>query len=189
VRSRVCCAVLLLAALVGCSGDEEPSAEPTTTGSAESSTTGSPTSEPSPSITPAEGQRVDTEVVTFRLPEGGWRVDGSRASLLDDGGQYWDIAMIHAPAFGIGLDKAAADRLDSRREYDNLRLTRSPNRTVDGLDGFVLEGVNADDGKGMFYEFGVINGDNTVFLEFEFPKPTAKARAWVESVLATVKWK
>lgn len=59
---------------------------------------------------------------------------------------------------------------------------------VDGLDGFVLEGVDAE-GEGFYYEYGVVSGKNTVFLELQVLAPTAKSRAWIESILATVTWK
>ena len=62
---------------------------------------------------------------------------------------------------------------------------RVDNRTVAGVEGFVLESRTR---RGLFYQYGAIYKKAFVSVTFEFPRDNAQADAWVESVLASVEW-
>lgn len=191
MRSRVCGAVLLLTLLAGCSSDDGTTGDPpgsgadpgggTSTAPTTDGTTGA--SDP---VAPAAGRRIRAEGFGYRLPEGRWElVSGGRtAGHFDEQGRSWQIGWGYSLAFDTDLDTVAANALDVLSETDD-GLARGEDRTVAGVEGYVIEGSGPD---GLVYEFGTVRGEGVPQLWFRFPEDSAQAREWIESVLASVEW-
>lgn len=190
-------AAALVLALVGCSSDDDPSGEPT--GDESSSSAGatptdeaSETSAASPSVAPATGPRIDAEVVYYRLPEADWLLgrDGQSANFYDDAGYTWRISSSPALAISRSIERLARSRLDLADE-DFVGAKRLADRTVAGVEGYVLEagGGRGTDRDGLFYEYGTVRGEHLIYIYFELPEDSPKAREWIESVLASFEWK
>ena len=189
--SRVLVVVLSLVlsiALVGCSSGGEPSDEggPTT---APMTTAAAPTPTPSPEVLAASGEKVTivdlgTPLAEYRAPTPRWEVTGTAASLFTLKGP-WDVRVYYGKTYPeVSLDDTAAIALRSaRRDFETVE--RIANRTVDGIEGYVLEG---SEGKTMFYEFGVQHAGAFVALAFDLPVDSSSSRGIVESVLASVEW-
>lgn len=124
--------------------------------------------------------------VTYRLPDGTrWlSLNGYESAATVDG---WRIT------FGVSFSEAdldyAAD-LAIETSYWNgpTKPVAQEPRTVDGVEGYVVEAVDRD---GFFYEFGIVRprSEKNLFLTFEFPDDGPYYRDLVESVLASVQWR
>ena len=186
MRSKWCWTVVMLAFLAGCSSAGEPAPEPTPDASTDTSLPSEPTSPASASVPPAQGTRVDAEVVAYHLPDADWTLGraGLTATFTDERYQDWVISA--GPATAIArLDRLAAIRLDWLSiAHDGVQ--RAENRTVNGVEGYVLTSGGRD---GLLYEYGAIHGGSRVYLTFDFPEDSPMAEEWIESVLASIEWK
>lgn len=191
--SRVVLASIVIALVVGCSSGEDTPAEPgRTDASSDSATAGaSPTesSEPStPEVVAAVGKKLTLQssgdVLSFRAPTRKWDASGSSASLSTLDGA-WYVGGFSGPTFPhVSLDDSADIALDlNRGRFAKLR--RVEDRTVSGIDGYVIEGGA---GKELYYQFGALYGEVFATIEFELTEDTPEARATIESVLASVEW-
>lgn len=178
--------VVLTALLVGCAADEDGAEPPTTTPSA---------SEPARSETlaaavePATGPRLSIEhlgelVATYRAPSPEWSSTGRVASKVTGDGSFYLGAGAGITYPEISLDDAAQLGLESAARTF-APVERLENRTVDGIEGYVLEGGR---GPVLYYEFGATYEDSFVTVSLESPVDTPEIRADLESVLASVRW-
>lgn len=191
--------VLLLALVTGCTSDP-PKVEGGASGSGSSPTSpASASSEPTetdppdPGVTPATGPELllkdlGRPVLRLRLPEEiEWRIQpgGDRASGNYPDGTFADIT---ARSTGIVTGKPfgfyAASTAESL-EIAGPDLKRLEDRTVQGVRGFVLEGK---DQRGLVYVFGALSAGAQVDVIFELPRDGARARTWIEAVLASAEW-
>lgn len=199
-------AALLPLAVSGCSPEDDPEPSPSepaasaseTPAAPEATESGSP-SESETGVPPAAGQALELEgSLSFRLPEGDeWYHTGDGSSILfasypvDDGS--FDIEGSEIETSNTELDPLAKASLDLRSQQAELTPgrfdpvpTRSPNRVVNGREGWVLESAGK---KSTFYEFGTSRGGLTAFITFEYPTSYASGKEWVESILASIEWK
>jgi hypothetical protein len=208
MRSRVI--AVLVAALVplaaaGCSSDDEPDASPSRTASSSPTVDGptdaTPSDSPSASetgVAPATGAAVQLErSMRFRFPAGESQPSGDGSTtvvggVLVDGG-FFDITASELETSNTELDPLAKASLATRVRQAEVTPgrfgagpTRSPNRVVNGQEGWVLEGA---DKKTTFYEFGTHHAGVTVYISFQYPTSHAAGEAWRESVLASIEWK
>jgi hypothetical protein len=204
VKSRVLAwSVLLTAALTtGCAADgtsgEPPVEGASTSSSGSSGSSGADPTDPEsatpsePEVVPASGERltiatVERDVFGFRLPEGDWSIGASgRTALRDSPEGATSIGAAAATgADGVSLDfLARADKRDFAA-ITGTKVVRQDNRSVDGIDGYVLEASTSD---GLSYKYGSVLGDTSLTVTFEFPEDTPEARAEIESVLASAAW-
>lgn len=202
MRSRVAALCVLVAVvgatLTGCSsagtpGGGEPSGSSMPSEGISSSGVVEPLpSEPAaPTVTPATGPEVvipdlDVDVLRFRLPEGDWRLtSGGRSGSIDTGDGTTSIGGFTSTAgLKSELGHYAKIGLQSYRGQ-SPEPERIENRTIDGIEGYVLEGSGKD---GLIYEYGTIYEESFLVLTFDFPQDTPTARAWIESVLAGAEW-
>jgi hypothetical protein len=199
VRSRVRRATVVavasvgLCAVVGLSGcaDDEPSgADPgpsvEASGSPEEREPSAPPSGSAPA--PASGRLVDAEVMTYRLPEGEWDLGSGGLTAIwtgDDVGNWLIVGTVGDAYDDTTLDDLAALTLEGEPDHEPP-LRRAGTRTVNGVEGYVVEGSSRD---GYYYEWGAVVGAHWVQLEFDLGADDARAEEWVESVLASVEWK
>jgi len=209
VKSRVLAWSVLLSAVLttGCAADDTsggpnvegaPSATSSSGSSGSSGPSGGDPTEPesatptAPEVVPASGEQLtiatfERDVFGFRLPEGDWSIGASgRTALRDSPDGATSISAAAATgADGILLDiLARADKLDFAA-ITGAKVVRQDNRSVDGIDGYVLEAGTSD---GLFYKYGSVLGDTSVTMTFEFPEDTPEARAEIEAVLASAAW-
>lgn len=178
----------------GCSADAEGTAEPASTALASESSEPEPTApdvtpDVTPDVEPATGARLTIEhlgepVATYRAPTKEWSSTGRVASKATVDGSYYLGAGAGITYPEVSLDDAAELGLESV-ERTFAPVERLENRTVDGIEGYVLEG-----GKGpvLYYEFGATYEDSFVTISLESPVDTLEVRADIESVLASVRW-
>ncbi|CAN5417329.1 hypothetical protein BH10ACT3_BH10ACT3_19500 [soil metagenome] len=195
MKSRVLVACVLAMLLLGCTSTTDPDesddggASPTPSSSTEGPV--EPTASPTPTLVPTTGKQLtisdlDTEVFSYRLPEGRWR-----PRYNDQGGQLdtsIGTSLITGLASFSAGDVGPRFYVKGRLQYwrgDERKPKQLDDRTVDGVEGYVIEGVGPD---GLLYEYGAANGDSFGHIEFEFPRDTPKARAVIESVLASFEW-
>ena len=198
VGSRSAGVVLVLGLLAGCSSDPapdegggSPGPSPTQTSSDSTSSAATPSPAPTPSVEPATGKKLtipglENDVLTFRLPEGDWYLSrAGRAGNLSTGLKSWRIDGGTIPVGdSITLDEGAQAAIENR-SFGGPKLSRSDNRVVDGVEGYVVEGK---DRSGFTYIYGTVVGDSLAYVQFDFANDSPKAKAWVESVLASVEW-
>lgn len=195
-------AVVLLFA-VACSSDESSRDRPgsgTSTGSsASSSPSGSPsgsasgTPGPSSEMTAAGGIQLETmDTLRFRTPTGGsWSQVGSgtrtvtTADYVETG--TVTISVGEFPTTSTDIEEvAAADVASLSSEQKAANVARVENRVVNGREGWVLEGADADH---LFYTFGSINAGAFVTLNFTLPIDLSAPQDLIDSVLASIEWK
>jgi hypothetical protein len=179
--------------LTGCADDEPSGSAPET--SAESPEPATEQDEPtSPdessasSPEPASGREVDAEVMTYRLPEGRWELGSGGLTAIRagaDGGCWLIVGTVGDAYADTTLDELGGLTLELEPDHDPP-LRRADNRTVDGVEGYVVEGTSR---AGTYYEWGAVVGDTWVQLEFDFPEDSDRALEWREGVLASIEWK
>jgi hypothetical protein len=133
----------------------------------------------------------------FRFPAGESHHSGDGSLIVVgglpvDGGSF-DIAASEIATSNTELDPLAKASLATRLRQAELSPgrfgsvpTRSPNRVINGQEGWVLEGSGKET---TFYEFGTYHAGVTVFITFQYPTSHAAGEEWRESVLASVEWK
>ncbi|WP_182377551.1 hypothetical protein [Nocardioides sp. WS12] len=199
MHSRVLAASLFMvvaAALGACTSDDEP-ASPTTRATTESSSTPSATDAtkgtPGVSASAAGGEQVQLKnTVKFRVPaEYDWLIDDSGDSILAtaviDGGVL-DISS-HDVLWDSGsLEEAADITLDTWNEDTSATYRRTANRTVAGVEGFVIGGKR---NQTLLLEFGTLHNGRLVTLDLNHPETFDPATAVeiFDAVLASVEWK
>ena len=123
---------------------------------------------------------------TFRLPKGDWFISrAGRAGNLSTGLKTWRIDGGATPAFDSTTLDVGAENAIENYSFGGPPLSRSDNREVDGVEGYVVEGKNR---SGFTYIYGTVVGDSLAYVQFDFANDSPKAKAWVESVLASVEW-
>lgn len=194
-RAATATGIILALTLSACSGDPESADPSEPSGSGSSSTTSSPaTVEPTPSdpsgptVEPASGPEMviasaDGPLLRVNLPAGAeWSVSGDYAS-ADVGTDGYVVAGDgNTLAPGKGLDYYADQ---SAELIGDPVMKRQPDRTVNGVPGYVIAGTGD---QGYVYEFGAVLEDASVSLQFAFPDDTARSVEWIESVLASAVW-
>jgi hypothetical protein len=196
MRSRVCiaaAALLGLVVLAGCS-DDDPGG---TAGSDPASTGGSTSSSgtsPSGTATEDAGQQVTTDLATYTLPaDRRWHLQrqGQSAAYWPPTGDHWTV--FYSDFVGsqpITADEMAQQDLQSAQsEYPDAET--GPDRTVDGVDGWVIQASKDAFGDPVFhYRFGaVVHDTDWVTIQFTFPKDTPQTRAVIDEVLGSVQWR
>ena len=196
--------MLLATALTGCGGDnasDEPTAS-STSSSTSTSTSASPdanpsgsestTSAPSPTVVPASGETLTLDDFTITMPAG-WKIklrsDGGSAIEQGNNHTFGNIIVHSFSRIGIdSLDSFVAAYVKSRN-HDGYALKRLDNRTVDGVEGYVVQGT---DPLGDFmYEYGTLSEEHEIHVAFYYNveyDPTADPFSVIEPVLATLAW-
>lgn len=191
---KVCAALLLAAALVGCSTDDGPDDEPGAVSSIAPSQDGTATQSPSAgdsgsaTVAPATGTEMADDHVSFRLPaDEAWDVayGGTVGYLAPPDDRIWQINIGGAGATIDNLDDAARLGLASMKET-RPTARRDDDRTVAGLQGVVL---SAEDDNGYAYTFTTISAGAHVSIAFDLPRNDAAAHELIDAVLASVEWK
>lgn len=182
-------ALAMALALTGCSSDDEPGAtEPSSPADGSSSPTDATTSA-SPSVEAATGPQLSDDQLTARLPaDDGWEVgnDGRSGYLdFDPSEPPSDVRLGGSGGGTTDLDEVAAVVLTSEKD-SRPAARREDNRTVAGLEGFV---VTIEDDRGYHYEFGTITKGVHSSITFDLPRNDAAAHELIDAVLASVEWK
>lgn len=194
--AQVLVAALLTLGLAACGDDpdDEPTTDPTsdTSASSDPTDTATPdtaTSDSVPSVEPATGEVVELNALRIRLVErDDWiiqRVGTTVVALLDG-----DTGTFQFSGGGIGttatdLDEGAEVALDVESAGD-VPLERLPNRTIGGVECYVLEGASDEDRR---YLVGGFHEGFRFDLEFEEHLEWPDAEATIESMLASIEWK
>jgi hypothetical protein len=189
--ARASCATFVVAVLAGCSTTEGTDAGPSSPATSSSDAAPETPSEPAtPDVTPAAGELMlidgtEGDVFTVRAPEG-WEVSatGASASTTTARGLSSYLLPGARPAFTGDLERQATISLRNQRS-EVPGLVRMDNRTVDGVEGFVLEGGA---GRELSYRFGAVHEGQVAEVLLELPRDTPEARATIESVLASIQW-
>ncbi len=195
-RAAVGVAVLLLG-LSACTSDstvDEPGG-PTTSATSATSSPGS-TAPAGPTTGPTTAAAAGPELVVkdlgppllrLRLPdELDWRIrSGGDAGSADyPGGGSIDVDAVTIVAYPENdLDYYAGITGDLSRSLGS-KVERLDDRTVAGVEGFVLEAR----GDTFSYTFGAIYGGSLVNLSITTPQDDARTREWIEAVLASAEW-
>jgi hypothetical protein len=186
---------VLGALLAGCGDSPSPDAEPS--GSAGPSSTepeaGESTPQDSssaPTVAPAEGKPISLPSLTGAFPAG-WRVvertTGSNSAGDTDvmtGGFIFisDLKNLGSENFQKKVDIVLLRYADAKK-----KPVRGPNRVVDGVEGWVIEG--ATDGSELIYHWGTFINGQDVHFTFSFQNAPKDAMEIVDSVLASVQWR
>ncbi len=180
-------AVLGTAALTGCGGAEQPSADPaqpTTSGTSETAG-GAPTEQPSANVEPATGKRLEGDQFTVNIPQG-WRADPEVMGVTftyDPPGTDTVVTGVSAVS-RLSLDQAAR-RFSSSVSRDGVR--RLPDTTLGGEPAFHLTAKPV--GEKVYEAFGLWRNNEIVTLEFDITGTRAERRQLMESVAATWQWR
>lgn len=198
MRSRVVAALLfvVIAAVSGCTSDDEPEADPPATSSGTTpptTPTDGPTSADVADVEPAAGEQVQLKnTVKFRVPtEYDWLIDDSGDSILAtaviDGGVL-DISSHDVLNDDDSLDDTADIVLDTWAEDTSATYRRTDDRTVAGVEGFVIEGKRNET---LLLEFGTLYNGRLVTLDLNYPETFDPGTAVeiFDAVLASVEWK
>lgn len=181
--------------LSGCSDDDRPAADPSTSPSTSQSTPtdvdpGSPSTDAT-DVEPASGSLIEDDSVAYRLPEDvEWRLGrgGFTATYYDEDVNAFSVSgkvlALHAGDTGQDLD-ADYDTSVGTLRYDPP-LQRGENRVVNGVEGWTAQTV--DDGQ-LIYVFGALHDRISFDLTFRFPEKDPSSRDWIEAVLASIEWR
>ncbi|GAA3546201.1 hypothetical protein [Nocardioides daeguensis] len=190
------CLALLLGA---CQDGGDPSPSPSRSPAADASTGSaapSPTaSAPSPAAT---GRTIETPLVSFRLPNGDWELDGdgrTQASYRETP-DYWTMAVYESKVMGNatdGLDEVAeAVGVGDRTELDPP-LVRGDNRVVDGVEGITASTTTANEFDATLrmtrYTWAAEVEGSLVELVLDGKADDPRTPQWFDAVLASVAWK
>ena len=204
-RSVSASALLCAAVLTACS-DEDPGAGPSgqtaspTVASSSASTPSVSTSEPTdtsdpsdpsdPTSSAAGGPVVELRDFTIQAPEG-WTVYNQTKDfqvVFNDDASNGGLIFVDNPAAfpGETLESLARSALQ-RAQALSHGGERVANRSVDGLEGYVIVGSTKTYEK--FYEWGAPMGDNQVSVGFEWVIAPENAEETIEAVLASIQFK
>lgn len=196
-RALVGAALVLVAVLTGCSSDSDDgpsgSGRSSSTGSTASPDPNSPTTPATPEVEPATGppivlEDLGTPVLRLRLPDDlEWtlRGGGDSASAVYPDGTFADVETLSAGVVDGKPFGYYADPTAETLEISGPRLRRLDDRTVQGVEGFVLEGK---DDEGLTYVFGTVHAGASAVVIFTIPGGEDQARDRIESVLASAEW-
>ncbi|CAN5425795.1 hypothetical protein BH09ACT12_BH09ACT12_11770 [soil metagenome] len=194
MKARVLVACALAVLLSGCSStsdSDEPVGGASATPSSATNDPTEPTESPTSTLVPAAGKLLtvsdlDADAFSYRLPDGRWRLGyKDQGGYLDTSAGTWRI---NGLATAVDVEVGPRFHVKGRLQYwrgDAREPKQIADRTVDGVEGYVIEGAGPD---GLLYEYGAEYSQTFGYIEFEFPKDTPKARAVIESVLASFEW-
>lgn len=192
MKSRRSCAAVALAialALTGCSSDDGPDAADPSSSSGGSPSPSASDSSAAPTVEAATGLQLSSDQLTAHLPaDEEWEVgNGGRSGYLDldPSEPPSDIRLGGSGRGATDLDALAAVVLQGEKD-SRPSARREDNRTVAGLEGFV---VTVEDGDGYHYEFGTISDGYHASVVFDLPRNDAAAHELIDAVLASVEWK
>lgn len=140
-------------------------------------------------VAPATGRLVEQNALHFRLFDSphDWGVDslGSAfvAGVRSEYGSF-DIAASDLRSTPFTTDEGAATALTTRSKVVP-RLTRAEDRSIDGVDCYVLIGANAERRR---YLVGGYHGGYQFLLEFDVPADEPGTQDKIEAVLASIEW-
>ncbi|MEV4999543.1 hypothetical protein [Nocardioides sp. LML1-1-1.1] len=193
-------AALLVVALGACSDDgkDEPKSSPSTSsGTPGETTSGSadPTSSGPTEVEPATGPLVTLHsTATLRLPASvKWRTYGDKTTVVTIKSvdfapgteKFYYVDVTEFPQIDDNLARMAELARESQEGTREIPLKVGANRTIAGVEGFVLEGQGPN---GQFYEWGGLDADN-VLTTVAFVVPNGlDLEEWVEPVLASLQW-
>lgn len=179
-------ALMLAAALAACGSDDATAGDDPTPSA--SSSTASSSASPAESEPPAAtGPALSSDHLALRLPaDATWETSGvEHAYWYAPAGGTWEVHI--TDQVPVGWDLASlerATRKDLKRTHPALR--RLPDRTVAGEPWFVLA---SDTAEGYLVEVGGVRGQDAVTVTFDFPRNDDRATAWIDAVLAGVRWR
>lgn len=142
----------------------------------------------------ASGPLLTLAGYTIRLPTG-WVVQtddgdasGNGFDPVRDHGAGQLIVYDGVRLAGVTLSDRAHNAMISEKAAGH-RVTRGPNRTVDGAEGFVLSGSAV--GHHDYYHYGGRHGghDIDVIVQFGTPLSHAQCRRIIDSILASLRWR
>lgn len=199
MRSRVIglvCVLSALAALAGCGDDDEPARSgqpaPSATGSAGSpGSPGSSGSTPAePEVTPATGDLVELESLSFHLTAGRWigsrvGISVSMAQEIEGRIDLFRIGAGDVPLTQPDFEEVREITIRGNRQTDPY-LKPAADRVVNNVTVWVFTGQKGDH---TFYEVGGLHNDHTMKITFEWPTDWVEGPQRVEEVLASVVWR
>jgi hypothetical protein len=170
----------------GNNSTRDPAASGTTTSA---STTGEPSpTEPTSTVKPASGFKVDTSRFSFRAPKGfenhpiSGELIGSVVDLLPDDSIYFSIFEDY---HDLTLDEMAKAYLDAS-SYQILPKEVA-HTEIDGRPVFHLSGPISD--RSYADAYGLVIDGTGVNITFEVHSNAARRKEIIESTLATFRWK
>jgi hypothetical protein len=140
-----------------------------------------------PAVAPASGPPMQIEGVALNLPAG-WEIsvpgDRSEAGYAP-GNSGGIVTIVGGPADpSESVDFNAGHALKTAKR-DGLDAQRLDNRTVGGVEGWVVAGTSKR--LPLQYQFGTVTGGNSVTVAIRWiSPPPADAQAIIDSILATV---
>lgn len=177
-------------------GENDPSPDPaassapasdTTSTSADSSSTPS-----SATVTPADGELVENNTMTYRLPvvEGKtpWSTDSlgsttTSSTLLESGIVDITSSDLKDPDTDLELDAKVSLRLLAG---NRPRPRRVANRVINGVECWVIVGK---DKTSYSYRIGGLHAGYQFSLLFDVPANWTEADQRIEEVLASIEWR
>ena len=123
----------------------------------------------------------------------GWKVklrsDGGSAIERGNNHTFGNIIVHSYSRIGIDSLDSYVTAYVKRRNHDGYALKRLDNRTVDGVEGYVVQGT---DPLGDFmYEYGTLTEEHEIHVAFYYNvdyDPAADPFSVIEPVLATLAW-
>ncbi|MDN4160431.1 hypothetical protein [Nocardioides abyssi] len=206
-RRPTAVAILLAAALAlsACSGDDDPSASPSTGGdatsgatagttsdapSASSSADGSADAEATPGVDPATGPVLKRDRITLRAPDG-WRkvpnAFGNQAQAQPKEFMFGVDMILSSISGSSTADLDDLERATVQSTTDRSKTRRQPRRVVDGVE---VAHVVAPGVFGREDIFITLYDQQQVSITFNTPEDMRQKRrdAIIEPVLASVEW-
>ena len=196
-RAPAAALVVLSAALLGGCGDgpaedrsaypassEPPSTSPSTSPSPSVSTS---ESAPTPTVAPASGPAMQIKGVALHLPVG-WEVsvpgDHSEGG-YDPGGSGGTATMVGGLIVPGETVEGNAEYALKTAKRDGLNAARLDNRTVGGVEGWVVTGTSKL--IPLQYQFGTVTGGRSVTISLRWiSPPPPDVQTIIDSILATV---
>lgn len=152
----------------------------------------SPSASPSWTVTPASGEAVENDTMSYRLPtiesKTPWSTDSlgttfTSSTLLDEG--IVDITATDLSTSDTDLEVDAGVVLKLLADY-KPRPRRVANRVINGVECWVMVGKDA---KSYSYRIGGLHAGRQFSLLFDVPATWTEADQRIEEILASIKWK
>ncbi len=195
--SRIVLVALVLGLAGGCASDEagSPGGEsaPSASGPADPGATSevAPSEPATPEVAPATGpsitiRRIDEPVFTASLPDDKWRLSSEDFAVFSTRlGERYTISGFANTVIGQANMRSYLRFQRETYAPSDQFPERGEDRVVGGVEGVTLLESTKDR---FFFQFAAQKGEALLTFKFEFPKDTPRARAWVESVLASARW-
>lgn len=189
---RLVSAAVLVLGLTACAddgpdaGDDKPTV--TATGTTAATSDATPTAPETATVAPATGKELSVQSVSMRLTDApDWDVTDTTttvlASLRAPAGGFFDVTVQDVTNLPGRTTEDMAVSYEATLATEEPAPARVANRTVDGVESFVLEGR---DEKRRRYVIGAVVGDRLFLLQFDVPSSVVDGDQMIEQMLASV---